>query len=104
MAELQVAVLGEGLAEGGPWAADRWVPGLRLAVIVTANRSGPLGSGASTGMVVVNAAVSTAYWPTPRQPPRPGLETSGQAVPGPADGAGGCHPRLLAEPASPATP
>ena len=43
-------------------------------------------------MVVVNAAVSTAYWPTARQPPRPGLETSGQAVPGPADGAGGCHP------------
>jgi hypothetical protein len=60
--------------------------------IVTANRSGPLGSGASTGVVVVNAAVSTAYWPTPRQPPRPGLETSGQAVPGPADSAGGCHP------------
>jgi hypothetical protein len=49
MAELQVAGLGEGLAEGGPWAADRWVPGLRLAVIVTANRSGPLGQARAPG-------------------------------------------------------
>jgi hypothetical protein len=59
MAELQDAVLGEGLAERVHGPLIGWVPGLRLAVIVTANRSGPLGSGASTGVVVVNAAAST---------------------------------------------
>ena len=59
MAELRVAVLGEGLAEGGPWAAGwlgAWPAPGRDRHREPERAARP---GASTGVVVVNAAAST---------------------------------------------